>query len=646
MGYESGFDKRVYGKGEKPHHTFRKYTDLYKYLKIGTVAAVDPERYLMMINFEDGGKGASGLNFEVPITFPYAGPAGCFGPLPEVGARCVCGCYDSGDKKGQPLVLAYLPTGLKQGLEFNRVKKVPDAIPSGDDNRVMYKFKPMSKGDMNMASNEGSGLFLNKGVRLNDHLHDSILVRPSDQSIIATSVNNYVFADGASISMGPAQRNSKILLDGNGARVEGTLCRETSLADGREAVFVVPHGKKIDANTRYYSEFRVDVDEICDGVLDNNDINGISPVSTRNPITILAMGNYIMADPSDESYGDVVRPVIFTSSNDQEGSFDLVSCTQNKGVDEVSSLGLAFAVHEPQAGGFLGLDKEGHFYVNLPGSSTANPLGAGRSMSLLGAGSLKEIWGPSSYDNNSWDLTTRGGIRWSVGTHNDVGGNTSIDIRTAGNVYTEAGGNKVEKVFGTSTTDVSAVKTETVGGMYDLTVVGLKKETVYGSAQGKYMADLSLHTFGKFSETAMGEKQCKFGKRKTSIVKGNDELDLTLGNLQEEIKVGSRKTTIKTGSITNDITTGSFTTSVKTGKYGVDVKTGNLNFATKAGTARMEAKLSATLAALAIKAEGSTVKLGKGPAKSGVITGAGPKPSHFDYVTGSPLKGSTTVTST
>jgi len=636
-----GFDGRIFGKGEKPHVAHRSYLDLIKYLKIGKVEAVDPDRLVMMVSF---GEGESGPSIEMPITFPYAGPSGIFGPLPEKGAKCICGAYDEGDGTPRPLVLAYLPTGLKEGYEFNRVKNTPDALPSGDDNRIMYRFKPMSKGDVNMTSPEGGGISINKGATLSDYLNDSITVRPSDQSIISTSVNNFIFADGVSLNMGPAMRNSKVLLDGNGARIEGTLCRETSLSDGREAVYIVPHGKKIDANTQYYSEFRVDVDELCDGVLDNNDINGISVVSTRNPIATLTLGNFIMADPSDPSYGDVVRPILFNSIDDDTGSFDLVSCTQNKGVDEVSSIGLAFAVYEPQVGGFMGLDKEGHFYMNLPGSSTSNPLGAGRSMSLLASGNLKEIWGGAPEDNNAWDLTAKGGIRWSVGTHNELGGGNSIEIRASGNTYVEAGGNQIEKVYGHSTADITGGKTETVGGQYDLTVVGLKKETVYGSSQGKFMADYSIHTFGKFAETAMLEKQCKFGKRKTSIV-NNDETDITLGNLTEEIKVGQRKTTITTGSIVNNITTGNMTNSVKTGKYGVDVKAGNLNFATKAGTARLESKLATTIAALSVVAEGSTVKLGKGPAKSGLVTGAGAKPSHFDYVTGSPLKGSVTVTS-
>ena len=640
------FTGRTYNKGEKPHQAFRKHTDLYRYLKVGKVTSVDPDRLYITIEWETG---SSGSRSEVPITFPYAGPSGCYGSLPEKDSRVVCAVYDEGDNKGSPLVIGYLPTGLKQGYQYNQVQNIPEALSKSNpndssqnpSNQVMYRFKPMSEGDMRMVSPAGGKVAVNKGVNLADHLHNSIIIRPSDQSIIATSVNNFLFADGASVSMGQAIRNSKTIFDGNGNRIENSLAREATLADGREAVYIVPFGKKIDSDSRYFSEFRIDVDEICDGYLDNNDINGISATSTRNPVVTLALGNYIGANLSDKTYGEVIRPVLFSSPDDTEGSFDLVSCVQNNGLDEVSNIGLAFAVHGNISRGFLGLDKEGHFYMNLPGSSTSNPLGAGRSMSILAAGNLKEIWGASPDDGNSWDLTANGGAWWRIGHDND---NIGFHLETSGSTDTIVGTDKNETIYGSSISEISGIKTESIGGQYSLSVAGLKTETVFGSVEGMYMADLSMHVFGKFSETAMAEKQCKFGKRKTSIVAGNDELDITIGNLTELISIGSRKTSVITGSISNDIITGNFSTSIKIGVYEVNVMAGNINIKTTAGTARLESKLATTIAALSVSVEGSTVKLGKGLLKGGIVTGL-PFPSHYDYTTGAPLRGSVTVSS-
>jgi len=640
---------RIYNRGEKPHNVFSQYHgpnkfNRYFYVRIGRVLELDYDRYRMRIEWTQG----SGSPAWMPISFAYAGPGGCLGMIPEEGAIGIFSFYDEGDGKGSPLACAFLPASLSAGLEFNSVKIDPDSVSNEDDNILNFRFRPLLAGDMIMASPLGGQLFVNKHIEITDNSQDYILLRSSDQSIIQNSLNNFLFADGASVCAGPIIRNQLSIFDQDGKRLENTNGREMSFPEGRDAIFIVPFGNPIEYDTKFYSEYRVDVDEICDRVIDENDITGYTSTSTRDPIVTMAMGNYVGANDSDSRYGLILRPVMFSSRLDKDGSFDLIQCSQLKGVDEVSNLGLAYALHFLKSGAFMGFDKQGHYHLYLP-ASTNNPLGAGRSMSVLADGNKKEIWGRSSDDGNSWDLTLKGGLRWDVGSHNNIEKNRSIDIRTDSGVYIEAGDEdddgyaRQDKSFGDTLEYVGGTKFIEISGGYNAVITGIKTETIAGSASEVVSVDKSVNVLGIYNEQVTKEKQCQFGKRKTSI-SGDDELTITKGDLIQTIQVfGNKKTSIQgSGSIEETITAGNKKISITAGNYELKISAGQITIKTSAGSVEvngttLDLKGTASASLKAIK-----VDIGNGP-RGGIVTGLPGTPSHNDYVTGAPLKGCITV---
>ena len=643
------FTNRQFHRGEQPHYVQTQRNgpnkfNQYFYVRAGIIEAIDYDKYEMTIRWSQ----SDGARSKIPISFPYVGPAGCMGMLPEKGAMGIFGFYDEGGGKGSPLCLAYLPAGLYAGLNFNNVKIKPDQLPNDDVNEILHKFRKLTEGDMIVASPLGGTLFLNRSVELKDGMQDSILIREGDQSIITTSMNNFVFADGVSINSGPAIRNFLKLYNADGTKVTGTLGSAVSMPNGKDTIYLVPNGDPIDYTTEYFVEYRVDVDEMGDGSLDMNDINSSSQLSTRNPIVTMAMGNYIGADRRDALYGKILRANLFKSANDQLGQFILEAALQNNGVDEPGTTGLAWVVHLMKAGALFGFDKEGHCYMNL-GGSLKNPLGAGRSMSILAPGNLKEIWGKTALDNNSWDLTTKGGIRWNVGAHNLKGAGRSIEIRADRGMSLEIvspddnGIGKQEIITGTSIESINGNKAISCSSM-NLIINGLKREAIAGSHTQVVQSDKSLNVLGVYSETAVKEKQCKFGKRKTTITTGNDELKLIRGNIDETITTfGKRKTTITAGGIEETIITGNRKTMITAGNYKVEVTAGMIKVKTTAGTVTIEGTTVAVKGTAMVNVSAPMVKLGNGAAIGGVISGLPGIPSHFDYMCGMAHKGSMKV---
>lgn len=658
---------RIYGKGEQPSNLFNQQYGPHKfnryfYAQIGRIIDIDYDRYRMKVEWMNGG----GSPDWFPISFPYIGPAGQMGAMPEIGAFAICTYIkESETGKGSPLsAAAFLPVSLQGALEHNSVKILPDSLPTEDDNLLFLKFRKLIKGDMIMSSMYGGEVFVNKDVEIKDGLHDSILLRSSDQSIIMTSLNHFVFANGVAINAGPIIRNKmQGLFDSKGNRNPDMLARELSLPDGRDNIYIVPNGKNIQEGSLFYSEYRIDVDEITDASLDVNDINQQSVLSNRDPIVSMIMGNYVGNDDISNNLGKVLRPQLFTSASDLEGYFNMVECQQNKGIDEVTKLGMAFAVHLLKTNGFMGFDKEGHFYLNMGSSSSANPTGAGRSMSILGQGNLKEVWGSSADTGNSWDLSTKGGISWDIGKHNGKKNSRSIDIRTSSGIHLEAQGNDVlsspEPIYPGSNTrvsgygyratitgnkkvEVSGSETLQVSGESSLVVNGLRYEEIRGSASYSYQADKSENCLGVYTQVVVKEMQGRFGKRKETVSLGQ-ELTVLTGDIKETIQTfGNKKTWLTKGNIEETIVAGDRKVNIIAGNYKVSVGAGGVDI--KAiGSAKLTGLKGVTIQGLKTDIKSATVSLGALPVKGGVVTGLPGVPSTLCYVTGIPPKGSVTV---
>jgi hypothetical protein len=660
-----GWDKKFYPKNAAPAYSTQfdglNREHQYFYLRLAIIEDMDPDTYMMRITWYE----QNGARDDVPISFPYIGPAGCIGSYPEKGSVGIFGFFKEGPGKGSPLLLACIPRSLYAGLNTALVKTYPDSIPTADFNVIEYKWRKMTEGDAVIRAPAGGYVFLNKNVEIADNMQDSILLREGDQSILSTSLNNFAFADGASVSMGPAMRNRLVIYDESGNKFHpyGSIFPQAS---GKSIIYIVRHGEEIDYNTNFYTEHRIDVDEFGDGKIDLNDINSASISSIRDPIVTQAMGNYIGAAKNPLLYGYPLKVKLFASQKDGKGAFSLERCTQSGGVDEPSILGMAYALHFLKSGAFMGFDKEGHHYLHLP-ASRMNPLGAGRSMSILAHGNLKEIWGSNASDNNSWDLTATGGVRWNIGSHNGQIKSRSIQINTTGGIYIEAGNNdddtyttksgtkidgfaKHEVLRGNVLEQVGGSKVQ-VSGPLDITVNGLKTENITGSAEETVQSEKSVSVSGNYAETVIKQKQNKFGSRKTLISTGDDETQVIKGSLKESITLGKRITEVggpgvpglPGPGITQSLMSGTCSTTVKAGQYKVNVTAGGIEIKTSAGTVKISGTSVSINGTVIGTIDAPIVKIGKGAPFGGAVTGLPGIPSDFCKISGVPFKGSMKV---
>lgn len=639
---------RRFNKGEKPHHVYDRYHgankyNQYFYLRIGVIENIDLDKYEMTIQWV----GKEGARDRIPISFPQAGPAGIMGGLPEKGALGIFSFMDEGEGKGNPLCIGYLPAGLNAGLNFNKVKIYPDALPTSDVNEILFKFRKLTEGDMIISSPFFSTLFLNENVELHDKAQDSLLIRQGDQSIISTSLNNFIFADGISVNMGHVIRNSLELYDKDGTRLDNNGSILT-IPESKDIICITKDGEEIDYQTEYYTEYRIDVDEFGNGRLDLNDINSSSP-SLNTPIVTFVLGNYIGSDRlNSQQYGQNLKASLFKSYQDANGDFSLEIASNKNGINETGTIGLAYALHFLDSHCFLGIDKEGHYYMNLPASSSNNDLGAGSSMSILAQGSLKEVWGSNANESNSWNLSTNGGVIWDLGAHSPDRNSRSFEMKTTRGIYYELNGTdddgyaKREEITG-NTIELVNGDIRSISLNHTLEINGLKTEKIGGSSSENIESDKNTNVLGVYTETAIKEKQCKFGKRKTTITTGNDELEIAKGNREETITLGNKITTVRTGNIEQNINVGSHETSITTGNYKVNVSAGNITHETSAGTINISGTSAKINGDVSIVADAPIVKLGGALLVGGVVSGLPGKITHYDYMSGAPLKGSLKV---
>lgn len=651
------FPNRLYSKNERGHFVYDQYKGFHKfnqyfYLRTGVIEDVDPEKYEMTVRWTDN----TGVHTKVPISFAFSSPAACMGALPEKGSIGIFQFFNEGTGKGRPLLLSYLPSGLNAGMCGNVVKISPDSISTDDINEILFKHRKLNPGDMIMSSALGSTLFLNNSSELHDSIQDTFQIREDDQSILATSLNNFVFADGVSVCIGPALRNSLKLYDDQTGKRLDTNGGLLPLLIGKDNVYITPHGEDIEYGTPRYAEYRIDVDEYGYGKVDMNDINSSSPLSTRDPIVTMSLGNYIGADRrNDKLYGNLLKVLLFKSADDKKGCFSLERARQNNGVDEPSILGLAYAMHLKN-GSFLGMDKEGHYYMHLLGSK-ANPLGPGRSMSILAEGNLKEIWGQTTTDSNSWDLKAKGGVIWDIGAHNAKRYGRSLDITTSKGISItvndadDDGFAKIETLQGNVQEIITKDKIATCNNLTHY-INGMKTENISGSSFESVQATKSV-SCADYSENVINLRQAKIGKRKTTITMGNDELTLMKGSILETLTFGKRSTKVVAGdalskgvAIEENITTGHRVTEIGLGNYTVSVKAGMIKIGTKAGMVSISGNTVNISGTLVTNLKAPMVKMGSNPVKGGMIVGLPGVPSHFDYMTGVPHKGSMTVSAT
>jgi len=647
------------GPDTKPSLGMRKRED--NTFLMAVVTAVDDDRQTMDVQTY-GGYGS----FEgIPITHPYAGTNSYIAAMPQIGSRVILA-----NEYNLMYPIFYLPDYI-YALDGKNVKTYPEGINLPQSNELVFNFPKLKRGDIAMSSSNGAEVTLNERYAAR-HLDVEFIMDGLAGHTISSSASSFMFSGGVWQSCGIVTRN---LYDST--REDESSFAETEITAGGAKRTRLPFET---GGNRYFSEYLIEVEDLVTDETPKNEVNSGLSDNNRNPAAVLAMGNLVGNNSSRESYGQILKANLFSTADDREGLFSLDAMSP----DDAQRYGMAVSIfapnrRNPEKGGFIGIDKEGHLYMYAP-SGTGGGIGKGRSMSILADGSKKEVYGRDSKYGASWDLSTRGGLHWSIGDHNDRIGNPyagrSIDIRTSGTAFYMYGAadpdvydfdddeelletlrryRKIEKVDGGERVEIGGNREALIESSDLKSVGGMHREGVAGAYTLNVGQDMNVAVASVYAERAVKEKQETYGSRLTTVTSGDSELEVNsiVGNITESItKVGSRETSVRLGKIKETIragdretkiTAGDSETSIKLGDYKVAIKSGNVDLSTKVGSFTAKSKFKATVkASLAgsVNVEGGSIKLkSKERLMGGVIT----EKTHFDYVTGAPLVGSKTV---
>lgn len=637
---------------------------------IGSVKEVDIDRQKMRVDFRDN----KGIGRYVNISQPFAGTRSFIQATPEIESLILFAHYE-----GEFYPVAYLPS-YPNALENRNVEIWSEDVKYQNQNEFFYRIRKLKEGWIALGSTDGIEMLLSDKFKVDDSSGNNFIIRPDDNSIISTSINNYVFCSGIWRNAGIVRRNSISAIDLDDIP---NAFKDVTI-NSRDSFIIRPSNSNYSYDP-HLVEYRLEVDDRDFNVKPINDVNGSSNKTVRKPVAIFTLGNCIGNNPNDGNYGRVLRPVLFTDPDDMFGNFSLEPVSG----DELDTYAAAITLFKPtrtapSIGTYIGVDKEGHYYQFIP-SSSGGGLGKGRSMSSLALGSLKEVWGQDSRYANSWDLSTSGGIRWEIGNHNERDGNPyssrSIDIRTSRSVFFMYGSQlspdifeindekkkiestrkyfKIEKVGGNERVEVEATREAIIKGSETLVIKGAKVERVSGSSSLNIGVGYNIVVGDAFTEKVTKEKNESFGNRKTSILKGNSELiiESPKGNISEKIsKIGNRTLDIGTGNLSEKIklrgdrtfetTAGKIVFKTRRGNISSKTSSGNAELIASSGQVQLQGKLDIgikTAKSAKVNISGGTINLkGRLGGSGGVITSK----THLDYVTGAPLKGSSTVKAT
>ena len=659
--------------GEVP--TFALTRSTYDDLYVARVVLVKPENMTMDVEF-------IGVNMsapDIPMLMPGMGPSSMIGSVPEKNSLVLL--LQDGDHIGHYYPIAYLPPDLHHGRSYGMVERTykEDTADIDDLGRVMpSRMRHMAEGDVIMASSGGSEVYLDTGVEIHDGFGNELRIRQGDGSLMATSRNNYMFANGVWRGAGLIQRNSLVKNDQQDMDIEA---QKVVLSDGREATYVGGNYIKKDdkGNIIYdemYVEYRLDVEDTTKPHLPANDINSEGNYTLRStPKATFVLGNMVGNNPGDLStYGKFLAPRFIEGNNLKEAAFALSPLSRDGRENQYKTKGVAWGLGFSNVS-FLGADKEGavHRYMGK-GSGGSN---RGWSMTTVATGGRRDTWGADGNEGMSWSGLFKGGIAWSVGkTNGNFADNVlpwGINIKSAGSTFISHGDStasetrlssmvdsskgltladvarygRIEKVYGHARDEVSGDYELRVAGNYVWNVGGKFSYRVQGNFGESVFGDRSISTTATFAVNSTAVNTTT-GSRTEKLTTGDDNKMLLLGSDITLLAAGFQTTTIGTGGISNTVAAGNFTNLMAAGNFAMNITAGNAVMNTAAGsmsftTAGGPATVGGTAVTLAgqatIVANAPMVSLGIPATLSPAITML----SHLDYVTGLPLKGSATV---
>lgn len=630
----------------------------------GSITRVNADANLMDVAVQ----GSSQFLTDIPIFSPYIGPAGFMGIYPEVGSLVVLM-----DSSFGLIPVAYAIPQPEFALQCELLSLYPKE--TADSIRELMRVRPakyrrMRPGEGRMASSQGAELFLDEDVELLDSMDNGFRVRSGDGSVIATSQQNYMFANGVWRSAGPIQRNS-LETKNFGENDSSYEATEVIHSDGNRSVYI---GGRYQYNDLVYNEYRLEVEDSCVLSKPLNDVNeGVNP-KPRLPKVSHIMGNMVGNNPNDAgTYGKFLAPA-FTKGARGNGCLLFEAINPAGNGDTLGTRGVAWAYQIPDKG-FFGQDKEGALHAYIGETKGDTP---GISVSLVAKGGKKEEWGFVKEGGLSWDMYTKGGISWVVGKSTDNPAKSILSrssvVRYLGGTYTEHGfsqeydkdvlldldGNeldtihqasykKVVRVAGNSREEVVGDSEFIIGGSIVEEIQAGRSVSVGGSYSESVIGDRTISTTSSLSINAIRSIKVQTATRTEKIVKGSDsktillgddETTIALGSQTLKVGVGNAKRTVTTGNIEDTIVAGSHKTTVALGNYDVSVTTGNIGVNTSIGTVTVGGTNVSIKGMVAVDINAPIVGIGDPITRSGVITFL----SHKDYTTGAPLIPSLKVT--
>ncbi len=161
----------------------------------------------------------------VDITLPGGGKRHFFGAVPERGDVCYVGWgarESSGTASAKaPVILGWVPAAQWMGHEWiphqamergeNMDTPSSRAVTSGTFDRVRFKMRHLSPGNVFASSSQGSDLVLDENVLLTNRRGNEIRLRDSDQALITRSLQQYHAMAGARIYSGMVHREARLL---------------------------------------------------------------------------------------------------------------------------------------------------------------------------------------------------------------------------------------------------------------------------------------------------------------------------------------------------------------------------------------------------------------------------------------------------
>lgn len=697
--------------GHKPAQSkmFGRNNDLRWSLRLAEIIRVDYENMVCDLVYLQGDSPAIE---EVPISSAYWSKRGFLGAMPEKGAICVVGQSAAHlDQATRPLILSFLPNGFKTALRFEPFGAIPrdkDGLVLDDDveqvemegkfGPIRHKMRKIYPGNIYAMSAQGSEIILDTGIKMFDRFGNEFHLRDSDNSAILTTSDFYVTTSAGRFTSGKVIRNGLNVptdfLGENGSLDEnhplfdvllnkGIIYDDGSLAPDINSLnyIVLSDGRKVSPITKgqedpnfyhaeFYNENRIEIQEFSTAIPNLNNAFGADIDMLEDqyrPFIEHVMGTVIGNDPytlgGRDSYGKVLKPVLFSTPEDKKGFARLEPITDDEG--EESSLGGAFLYRMQRPDGlgelFLSHDKEGHVYLSIPAStSKAGNLGAGRSLGAKFDGSVKMVVGANKQDGSSLDMTAEGGVKWSLGTL--ARSKRSLEVKARGGVNI-----RIEKpdvngdAFRITSKGNISIATE---GTFSVSSTGDNLERVRGKREITadslaFNAGISNFTINVASDkdiTVKGSYISKIGEGKeTTILTGGEKKTIYSG---DDVKTFHAPAITKTSFLSTgkDIIESNTTLTMErkasaqasylfdapSGEYTVSLSTGSIKLSAGAGVVNVS-NSSVSIKAPQISLEGQ-VGLGDGlTAMHAVIGGvSGPSP-HLDYITGAPLRGNSKV---